>query len=67
MKIHIVTNEQGEVIATSPAGKLSGGVEIMPEPTKKGYTVHTHVEVPEDLAKLKVDEFHKRLKPHLPK
>ena len=58
MRLHIITNEKGEVIATAPADKIKN-IRVRIEPIVQGHKLHESVELPDNLRELKnVDEFH---------
>jgi hypothetical protein len=67
MKLDVITNEQGEVIATARAGANDQGIRVKMIPVVKGHTLHENVDVPDELVKLGPDELHKRVKQHLSK
>ncbi len=67
MKMHVITNEQGDVIATAPAGKIKN-FTVTIEPVEKHHKLHKDVDLPDDLRELKnVEEFHAHVRKHLPK
>ncbi len=65
MKLDVITNEQGEIIATARAGANDRGITVKMIPVVKGHKLHENVEVPDELAKLEPGELHKRVKQHL--
>jgi hypothetical protein len=67
MKLHIITDQNGEVIATTRAGMQPNGIEVVIKPIVDGHRLYENVEVPDELAYMEVSEFHKRLRKHLPK
>jgi len=65
MKLHVITDEKGEVIATTRAGVDENGFEVKIEPVVKGHHLHENVDVPDQLVNTKADELHKMVKQHL--
>jgi hypothetical protein len=64
MKVLVVTNRKGEVIATArPAAYTNVHIAVAP---MAGQRVHD-LEVPESLADLKCEDLHKKLREYLPK
>jgi hypothetical protein len=67
MKIHVITNEKGEVIATAPA-EPHKNFSVRIEPVDATHKLHESVEVPDHIRDVKdVDEFHVHVRKHLPK
>ena len=68
MKIHVITDEKGNIVATAHGTRGSHGNVPAAEPVPlPGQKVH-HIELPKELEGLRnADQLHKRLKEHLPK
>jgi hypothetical protein len=66
MKMHVITNASGEVIATAPAAKM-GDFTVRIEPVDPKHKLYESVDVPDHLHDLKdVNEFHVAVRKHLP-
>jgi hypothetical protein len=67
MKMHVITNEKGEVIATAPA-EPNEKFTVRIEPVSPKHKLHEAIEIPDHVRGAKdVDEFHANVRKHLPK
>jgi hypothetical protein len=66
MKLHVITNEKGEVIGTMSAEPIKG-VTVRIEPVGAGHTLHENVHFPDTIKKdpKDVDGYHRQLAQHL--
>ena len=67
MRLHVITNHKGEVIATARAGRALNGIEVNIKPVVEGHRLYEAVEVPDELGRLTAQALHERLRQHLPK
>jgi hypothetical protein len=65
MKLHLITNDLGDVIATVKAGKTPLGVELRIVPVVENHHLFEAVEVPDAWGQLVPHVLHERLKRHL--
>lgn len=68
MKLHVIVNEQGEVIATlrADAPDQDPNIRLTIAPAVAGHKLYENVEVPDEMAQLEPGELHKGVKNHLP-